>query len=461
MMVIVYITIVDLPLALSSSSSSFSTVVRHTVNHAMSTSISGYTASVHGHPLAPRFYQSKSILDNQVRPSTGYGVVERKMPPTEFATYAKAHAYPNGIPGKSWTFAVPEPRVMSSEPSISPRTSNLSPALQAAAAQALPPFSLYANKIPPIAETRPSTAIAAAHHLPGPQQLIDSTALKVSKHGEVPVLAFGSTTKIVPLPVTTTRPLPLVDRPRRVTKPPVVLTAEEYSLRPSVGRYPGSSYTASQQWMDINFTSSGNHGAPSATYVPDYTFPPRAQPSARSNINHHLGPFDIPPGFTSVNPPGRSFIAKKKHGSQEEKHKTTKPSAPVEPIFPPYFNGVTLSPELSPEPYPRKAKPQISLGPSSPKAPIVSKGASRQNGNNGGSKYDVAPFRLIDLQNSVVNVSGVSDLTKRPRGRPPAVNSKKQRVVEPAPSCDMTDGESETSADSSVITPHEVSTACA
>ncbi|KAJ9106936.1 hypothetical protein QFC20_003945 [Naganishia adeliensis] len=362
----------------------------------MSTSISGYTASGHGHPPAPRFYQSKSILDNQVRPSTGYRVVERKMPPTEFATYAKAHAYPNGIPTKSSTFAVPEPRVMSSEPSISPRTSNLSPALQAAAAQALPPFSLYANKIPPIAETRPSTAIAAAHHLPGPQRLIESTAPKVLKHGEVTVLAFGSTTKIVPLPVTTTRPLPLVDRPRRVTKPPVILTAEEYSLRPSVGRYPGSSYTASQQWMDMDLTSSGNHGAPSATYVSDYTFPPRAQPAARSNINHHLGPFDIPPGFTS-----------------------------------------------------------ISHEPSSQKAPIVSQGASRQNGNNGGSKYDVAPFRLIDLQNSVVNVSGVSDLAKRPRGRPPAVKGKKQRIVEPAPSCDMTDGESETSADSSVITPHE------
>jgi hypothetical protein len=379
--------------------------------------------------------------------------------PTEFATYAKAHAYPNGLPTKS-SCAVRESRVMSSEPSISPKTSNLSPALQAAAAQALPPFSLYANKIPPIAETRPSTAIASAHHLPGLQQLIESTAPKVLKHGEVTTLAFGSTTKIVPLPVTTSRPLPLVDRQRRVTKPPVILTAEEYSLRPSVGRFPGS-YIAPQQWMNMDLTGSGNHGAPSATYVSDYTFPPRAQPSARSTINHRLGPFDIPPGFTSVNPPGRSFVAKKKHGSQEEKYKTTKPSAPVEPRFPPYANGFTSSPESSSGPSPRKVKREISCEPSSQKASIASKGTSGQNRIGREAQYDVAPFRLIDLRNSVVNVSGVPDPAKRPRGRPRGIDSKKRRVVEPAPSCDLSDGESETTANSSVTTPRDVSTACA
>lgn len=418
----------------------------------MTTSISGYTASGSIHAPTPRFYQSTSILETQVRPRTS--CCEITTPPTDFATYAKAHAYPIGHVKPS-TFAMPEPRVMSSEPSISPAISNLSPVLQAAAAQALPPFALYANKIPPIADTRPSTAVASSHQLPGPRALIEATAPRTHRHGSGNTLAFGSTTKIVPLPVTTTRPLPLVDRQKR-PKPPVILTANEYSLRPSGGRYPESSYIPHQQWSNVDPRNVQAYGTAAASYVVDYTFPPRKSQVKKPTSSDRLGPFDIPPGFTSVNPPGRSFIAKKKHGSQEEKRKAGKPTVPVEPIFPPGFNDVTLSPEFCEE----EATKQPSQESPMLKAPLPSKRTTLQKRKEVEPKYHVPPFRLVDLQNSVVNVSNVPETAKRPRGRPPGINSKKRRIVEAPLSRDMSEVASETTADSSETTPREVSTNC-
>lgn len=456
LVLVVYISVVDWPLSLLSPSINLVTVVED-IRSEMTTSISGYTASDSAQGIGPRFYQSKCVNKSQSRPSTSRH--DSITPQTAFATYAKAHACPNESVKPS-NFAVPEPtRVMSSEPSISPRTSILSPALQAAAAQALPMFALYENKMPPMAETRPSTAVAASHQLPGLQQIIEATASRTIGHGSGNNLAFGSTTKIVPLPVATTRPLPLVERQKRA-KPPVVLTASEYSLRSSAGQYQEPSYIAPARWSNVNPRYAQAYGTASASYVADYTFPPRGPQSYKTNVNNdHLGPFDIPPGFTSVNPPGRSFIAKKKHGSQEGRRKTTKTNVqPVRPIFPPGFNGVTLSSEESPEPY-REGEVQLAYNePATQNAPASSNRTSQQKRKDGESRYDASPFRLIDLQNSVVNVKDGPQLGKRPRGRPPGVDSKKRKNTEVESSFhDMSEDGSETTADGSEATLREVS----
>lgn len=425
----------------------------------MTASISGYVASGDTGPhLTTRFYQSKSVLENRARTAVGDG--QQKIPPTAFANYAKAHAYPNGnLPGKSATLAVPGARVLSSEPSMSPPPiSNLSPSLQAAASQALPPFPDFVNRIPPIAETRPSTAVAASHPLPGPQALIDFMTPRGGRIGDGIPLAFGSTTKIVPLPVTTTRPLPLVDQQKRMARPAVILTAEEYSLRPSIPRYPGTTLTAPRSRMDPNLRDPRgfNVSGTSASHLSGYTFPSQSAPVAIHSFDAPLGPFDIPPGFTSVNPPGRSFIAKKKQGSQEEKNKSTNRGSQEEKNKSTNSKVPSTSAQNSGTTYREKEK-RVSTDPSIPKDKKTKSDHNGQPRTGGGSKYDVAPFRLIDLQNSVVTVKDVPNQAKRPRGRPPGVKNKKQKVAEPAPSREVTDEESETSAGSTETTQQEVS----
>jgi hypothetical protein len=398
----------------------------------MTTSISGYTASPYyeqqHRPSKQQYYQSKSLLEAKsaatvtrlTTDDVGSCIGSR-----HFAQYAEAHAYPKGIsPAEPSFIKMREQALLSpARETVSPKAPvNLSPSLQAAAAKSLPPRITLANKIPPIAETRPTTAVAASVPLPGPRELIEHTSTKGTRNDVAAPLAFGSTTKIVPLPVTTTRPLPMVDRQKNVARPAVILSAQEYSLQPSMTRSSNPKYAPQQSRIPGAFSATSPTISQRAYYdrTANFRFSAQSGPDFISAI----GNLNIPPGFTSVNPPGRSRSngAKKKQESQEDSKK------PVD------------SEEVS-----------YKL----PSVFATSPPRSNSNGVADGRQEDDAPNPFVDLHKSFVIVKEV-DQVKRPRGRPPGSKTKKRKRTD-SEVYDLSDLESGSTSSKSKVPRIEVS----
>lgn len=404
----------------------------------MTTSISGYTASASNSNAnqPPQYYQPRSLLETKAEIDD----IQRSNDPVSaigskhFAQYAEAHAYPKGLPPgeKSFTKLRNQGHLSPSRGSVSPESPvNLSPSLQAAAAKSLPPLITLADKIPPIAEIRPTTALAASVPLPGPRELIEHTSSKARTHEVAAPLPFGSTTKIVPLPVTTTRPLPMVDRNKIVARPAVILTAEEYSLQPSMAKSSKTMYTSHQSRIPATFHAS-NPSNSQTSYIDrtaEFRFPAQSGPDFISAI----GNLNIPPGFTSVNPPGRSYVAKKRQGSHEEKNKA---SVGVDQFMLPAMNiGHPESRMYRTEPSRMQAPCPCPLD--------QDLSADHGQDQGGNSPASAAPdLRFVDLHKSVVIVDKQSDQVKRPRGRPPGSKTMKRKRAE-SELYDLSDLESE------------------
>jgi hypothetical protein len=155
----------------------------------------------------------------------------------------------------------------------------------------------------------------------------------------------------------------------------------------------------------------------------NFRFPAQSGPDFISAI----GNLNIPPGFTSVNPPGRSRSngAKKKQESQEDSKKPVD-SEEVYHKLPSVF--ATSPPRLN------------------------------SNGVADGRQEDeptdaLNPF--VDLHKSFVIVKEV-DQVKRPRGRPPGSKTKKRKRAD-SEVCDLSDLESGFTGSKSKVPRIEVS----
>ncbi|KAJ9102442.1 hypothetical protein QFC21_002842 [Naganishia friedmannii] len=297
-------------------------------------SIRGYQASpdVDWEGATPRLYQFRSWQTDQTV-STTLGKQSGKGS-NQFSDYAKAHAFSNTIsPSKSKVGLSPVSPVSStssynttfhddSNTQLSIELNrlkpiSLSPSLQSAAARAPPPLSALVNDVPRLAPFRPGPASSALlPHLPGPQELIKSTSQTDNVKDGAARSEFGQTTKIVPLPVTTTRPLPLIER-KKTYKPPVVtLTADQYALRSTVTRVLGSNLYEPRTTRHPAISSivfpSGPQASTTSAGNPFNTVP---DDGPHPHMSTFSGPANIvpavPPGFTSVPPGGRSRNEKK------------------------------------------------------------------------------------------------------------------------------------------------------
>lgn len=383
----------------------------------MTASINGYIALPHsGSPCRPQYYQSKSLLEINSQPNVipGDSETDTAFDIRRFARYAKAHAYPKGILPSDTAFTKmrdgslllpPRDNVSTTSPT------NLPPSLQAAAAKSLPPIISIADTMPPIAEIRPTTAMAASVPLPGPRDLIDDIAGKNRSCIAAAPLAFGSTTKIIPLPVTTTRPLPAVETHEAFARPAVILTAEEYSLQPAMVKslHKSGEYQQSRIPSAFYISNSPSAGRTYDDRTSEFKFPAQAGPDFISAI----GNLSIPPGFTSVNPPGRSRgHVKKKHSSYESNNKPADIDAE-------YKMAKGGSGDQQPSGTYRKKSPVEEASPvPRPDQKTFTKECYGQE---------------EETRESMVKVGEENEQAKRPRGRPPGSKTKKRKRAESDP----------------------------
>ncbi|KAJ9121635.1 hypothetical protein QFC22_002255 [Naganishia vaughanmartiniae] len=298
-------------------------------------SIRGYQASpaLEWQRKTPRIYQSRSLHDAQAVSTTFKN--ESGIVSNQFSDYARAHAFPNVIsPSKSRVALSPVSPTSSTSSYYSAvhdgsntqlsieleclKPTSLSPSLQSAAARAPPPLSILAAELPRLAPFRPNKASSISFpHLPGPQELIKSTSQDQNVNDGLKRSEFGRTTKIVPLPVTITRPLPLIER-KETYKPPVVtLTADQYALRSTVTRVVGSnSYEPRTSEVQAGISTIVFPSGPQASSAP--TMNPLDMRPHGGPTPHTLGfsvtpnvTAGVPSGFTSINPAGRSYSGKK------------------------------------------------------------------------------------------------------------------------------------------------------
>ena len=378
------------------------------------------STSAERHPL-PRYYQSQSMLKakSDLDDSRGVGASDITAFGTRhFAQCAKYHAYPKGL-SLSDTIANrmrDQGFLCPARDNASPMgPSNLSPSLQAAAAKSLPPIVPLADTMPPIADVRPSTAVAGSVPLPGPRDLIESTATEGTVYASATLLTFGSTAKIVPLPVRTTRPLPMLEPNNNAARPAIMLTAKEYSFRSEVEEPNHTSQSHQQSRIPSTFCAwkSSRPKPADNDRTSDFKVTAQCGPDFISAI----GNLNIPPGFTSVNPPGRSFVAKKR----QELHESNNKPIDIVGEFAVTCN-VTGNESL---PYCRTRLSSREMSPTF--GPVQNTGNEECEQEQEWRRRIPAPMLLADPQSSIVNRGKGPELAKRPRGRPPGIRKKKRK----------------------------------
>ncbi|KAJ9107893.1 hypothetical protein QFC19_002636 [Naganishia cerealis] len=303
------------------------------------TSVAGYQSSpcVEWGREAPRFYQSRSLQEQAKSRTTEWA---SEIGSNQCYDHAKAHAFPSVDSASTTQVGASPVSPVSSSSSYSTfpdvnsihlptdlndlKPMTLSPSLQSAAARAPVPISTTTTDISRLAPFKPGVVSSTPLALPGPQELIKSISRNKQGEGGGARSEFGLTTKIVPLPVTTTRPLPLVERNKSYKPPVVTLTAEEYALRPTVTRVSGPGSYVTQHSLRLgapppNVLAGGQH-------LPEH---PRMSTSGMPPCTGQLVPMggitapvlvsSIPEGYTSVNPGGRSYSEKKLIQCSEKK----------------------------------------------------------------------------------------------------------------------------------------------
>lgn len=150
-----------------------------------------------------------------------------------------------------------------------------------------------------------------------------------------------------------------------------------------------------------------------------FRFPAQSGPDFISAI----GNLNIPPGFTSVNPPAKSRIyVKKKHGSYENNNQ------PLDIVA-----GYTSPMEGSSDQVASGACRRESPAEAASAVPCPDQMTPAEVEYALEEEYEEsapAPSLLADAQIAMVNVGRETEQAKRPRGRPPGAKTKKRKRAE-------------------------------